>query len=285
MTVNFGRTLAAAREPTRRLILLAILGAGACAGAGAPAHPSTAPRAPTPEAIPSPVERLLEAAEVSSVVDQRARVFTRQVAMLVADLSDDELGRLVPAVQAGFAPELLRRDVAAFIETEAAEGRITEVLAWLEGGATAEARRIVSGYDPPLSLQDWLTEYTDAPPSEERVRLIARWTEAGGAGDFFVLLDEALAEAAFAVQGVLRPGSPAFAPSRGSDLRGRLERSFSASVLTTLHESETVPDGVVRAAIAELESEAGRWYVLTWQLAVAEAVRSAGQRVVAALES
>ncbi len=280
MTINLGSTLASAREPTQLVMLLAVL--GACAGA--PAAPSPSHGAPTPAAIPSPVERLLEASDVASVVDQRARVFTRQVAVLVADLSDDELGRLVPAVQAGFAPELLRRDVAAFIEAEAPEGRIAEVLTWLEGGANAEARRIVSAYDPPLSLQDWLTEYTDAPPAEERVRLVAGWTEAGGAGDFFVLLDEALAEAAFAVQGVLRPGSPAFAPSRGSELRGRLERSFSASVLTTLHESETVPDGVVRAAIAELESEAGRWYVLTWQLAVAEAVRSAGLRVVAALQ-
>jgi hypothetical protein len=232
---------------------------------------------------PSAVERLLEASEVSSVLDQRARVFTRQVAVLTADLSDQELERLVPAVQAGFAPELLRRDVAEFIEAEAEEGRIEEVLSWMEGGASAEARRIVSEYDPPLSLQDWLNEYTDEPPSRQRVRLIARWTDARGTGDFFVLLDEALSEAAFAVQGVLRPGSPPFTPMREAELRGRLERSFNASVLTTLHESETVPDSVVREATAEFESEAGRWYVLTWQLAVAEAVRSAGQRVVATL--
>jgi hypothetical protein len=265
----------------RRWILFVVLSTAGCAGAPRTALPTT--DAPSGGTGLSPVERLLEASDIASVVDQRARVFTRQVAILVSDLSDEELGRLVPAVQQGFAAELLRGDVATFIESEATEGRIDDVLAWLEGGATAEARQRVSAYTPPLSLQDWLTEYTDDPPSEERVRLIARWTEAGGEGDFFVLLDEALAEAAFAVRGVLRPGSPEFAPIQGGELRERLERSFGASVLATLHESETVPDDVVRAAITELDSEAGRWYVLTWQLAVAEAVRSAGRRVVASL--
>ncbi len=275
MIIAFQHMPAKGRRRSRWMALLTAMGVGGCAaGSGTP----TAPAPTTPVAPSTPAERLLEASDVGSIVDQRARVFTRQVAVLTADLSDEELERLVPAVQAGFAPELLRQHIAAFLEAEAQEGRIEEVLAWMEGGANADARRIVDAYEPPLSLQDWLTEYTDEPPSEERVRLVARWTDARGTGDFFVLLDEALAEAA-----VLRPGSPAFTPMRGSELRGRLERSFSASVLTTLHESETVPDGVVRAAIAELESEAGRWYVLTWQLAVAEAVRSAGQRVVSTL--
>jgi hypothetical protein len=263
------------------MLLLGALATGGCAASGG--GPSGAPTTGAPPA--SPVERLLEASEISSVVDQRARVFTRQVAVLVADLSDEELERLVPAVQAGFAPELLRRDVAAFMEAEAEEGRIEEVLVWIENGASADARRLVAAYEPPLALQEWLEEYTDEPPTRERVRLIARWTEARGSGDFFVLLDEALVEAAFAVRGVLRPGSPEFEPMRRSALLGRLERSFNASVLTALHESETVPDDVVRAATAELESEPGVWYVQTWQLAVAEAVRSAGQRVVTTLRN
>lgn len=268
------------------MALLAALATGACAASSADPSASTAPRsedAPQQAMAASPAERLLEASEISNVIDQRGRVFTRQVAMLASDLSDEELERLVLAVQAGFAPELLRRDVAEFMVAEAPEGRLEEVLEWMEGGGSAEARRILAGYEPPLSLQDWLTEYTDEPPTPERVRLVARWTEARGTGEFFVLLDEALAEAAFAVRGVMRPGSPEFEPMRGSELRGRLERSFNASVLTALHSSETVPDDVVRSSTAELESEAGRWYVVTWQLAVAEAVRSAGRRVVATL--
>ena len=221
--------------------------------------------------------------ESSSSHFRSSRRRDETVCELPSDLSDEELERPVLAVQAGFAPELLRRDVAEFMVAEAPEGRLEEVLEWMEGGGSAEARRILAGYEPPLSLQDWLTEYTDEPPTPERVRLVARWTEARGTGEFFVLLDEALAEAAFAVRGVMRPGSPEFEPMRGSELRGRLERSFNASVLTALHSSETVPDDVVRSSTAELESEAGRWYVVTWQLAVAEAVRSAGRRVVATL--
>jgi hypothetical protein len=220
---------------------------------------------------------------VGSIVDARARAFTRQVAILAGDLSDPELERLVPAVQTGFAPELLRADIADFLEAEAPAGRLEEVLAWLESGAVADARSIIDGYDPPMELEEWLTEYTDDPPSRVRIRLVARWTDARGTGDFFVLLEQALDEAAHTVWQSFRPGAPAFTPLTGDRLLERLENSYSAAVVTALHRSETVPDTVIAEATRDLESEAGRWYVQTYQLAVAQAIRAAGDRVVDAL--
>ena len=111
-------------------------------------------------------------------------MFTRQVAVLAGDLTDAELERLVDAVSSGFAPELLRRDIATFVDSEAPAGRVEEVVEWLEGGASAEVRRIVDAYEPPVPLEEWLTEYTTDPPSAVRVRLVARWTDARGTGDF-----------------------------------------------------------------------------------------------------
>jgi len=233
----------------------------------------------------APIDQILAMSDIDAIVDARARVFSRQVALLIGDLSDAELERLVPAVQAGFDPELLHRDIAAFMENEAPPGRVDEVVAWLGHGASADARRIVNEYEPPLSLEEWLSEYTTEPPSPARVRLVADWTDARGTGDFFVLLEQALTEAVYAVRSQMRPGADAFRPLQGEALMGRLENSFNAAVVTALHATETVPDSVLTGATEEIESESGQWYVQIYQLAVAEAMRSAGARVVDELAS
>ena len=263
-------------------------GAGANGGVVPPAsgdgERSSVPTASADE-FATPIDQILAISDVDAIIDARARVFSRQVALLIGDLSDPELERLVPAVQTGFDPELLHQDIAAFMETEAPPGRVDEVVGWLGHGSSAEARRIVDEYEPPLSLEQWLGEYTTEPPSPVRVRLVARWTEARGTGDFFVLLEQALTEAAYAVRRQLRPGEDAFRPLQGNALMGRLEDSFNAAVVTALHATETVPDSVLSGSIEELESESGQWYVQIYQLAVAEAMRSAGARVVDELAS
>jgi len=290
-----------ARVRLRRLALiswlpfLALIAACSSSGGagtdGAVAPPSTGEgesgsvRTTSVDESAAPIDQILAISDVDAIIEARARVFSRQVALLIGDLSDPELERLVPAVQAGFDPDLLHRDIAAFMEAEALPGRVEEVAAWLGHGASADARRIVDEYEPPLSLEEWLGEYTTEPPSAVRVRLVARWTEARGTGDFFVLLEQALTEAAYAVRNQMRPGADPFRPLRGDALMARLENSFNAAVVTALHATETVPDSVLNSASDEMESESGQWYVQIYQLAVAEAMRSAGARVVDELAS
>ncbi len=268
--------------PALVLVTACTGGAGPARGGGAPTGPP-AGAAASSGASARPVDRLLTATGIESVLDARADVFTRQVALLAADLTDAELERLVPAVRTAFAPDLLRDDVATFMEGEAAPGRIEEVLAWLEDGSSASARRLIDAYEPPLSLEEWLTEYTVEPPSPARIRMVARWTDARGTGDLFVLLEQALSEAAHHVWAYFRPDAPPFVPLRGGELVNRLENSFNVAVVAALHGSETVPDSVLAGATRELESDAGAWYVTSYQLAIAEAVRAAGLRVVDAL--
>lgn len=252
---------------------------------GAPsAGPAIEPRAPT--STRSAVDRLLEYSAIESIVSDRAGPFTRQVAYMAGDLTDPELERLVPAVRAAFAPDLMRRDVAELLAREApGDGTVEEVLRWQEAGANAELRRVADTYEPPLTLSEYTRSLVEAPPDEERLRLIARWAQAQGAGEFYILMEEALAEAAHAVWAELRPDAPTFTPQSGAALQRRLADSFNASVVSFLYRYETVPDGVIRAALSEYRTEEGQWYVQTYSLAVAEAIRAAGGRAVGNLRT
>lgn len=230
------------------------------------------------------VERLLERSGVQSIVSGRAPAFTRQVAIMAGDLTDEELERLVQAARVGFAPERLRADIAGFLADDAPEGHIEEVLAWRETGATAELGRITESYEPPLTLDQFTDSLPGSPPPQERVRLVAEWAEVQGAGEFYLLMAQAIGEAAHAAWAAFRPDAPGYEPLRGDDLGGAVEMSRQAAVVTFLYQLEPVPADVLRGAIDEYGGEAGQWYVGAYTLAVAEAIRAAGRRVVVALE-
>ncbi len=245
---------------------------------GSPA-PSAGPEAST-VLVSATAERLLVLSEVESLIAGRAAAFSRQVALTATDLTDPELERLVPAVQREFAADLLRQDIVGSLVTQDSAGHMAEVVGWLERGASAEVRAIAEAYSPPAPLDSWLETYTTEPPDADRIRTVGRWIEARGQGPFFLLLEQALDEAAHAVWKELRPSAVEFVPLRGDELFNRLDRSFMAAAVSALHAHETVPSDLIARSSAEYESTAGQWYVEAYQLAVARAVRAAGQRVV-----
>ena len=270
--------------PARQWVLSVAL-LTALAGCGTPGTPTGSPPSPDLGSV-SAVDQLLDRSGLESIISARAGAFTRQVALLAGDLNDEELERLVPAVQSAFASESLRETASSFIESEAPnDGTVSEVLGWIAGGANAEVRRVVDAYEPPFTLQEYTQSLTTSPPEGDRIRLVAEWARIQGAGDFFVLLEEALNEAAHAVWAEFRPDAPPFAPARGGALRTRLMDSFNASVVSLLYSHETVPDSVLQEATVEYATDAGQWYVQAYSLAVAEAMRTAGQRVVTELRS
>jgi hypothetical protein len=268
-----------ARSVLSRAAVVALCALTAC---GAPTIPAAGP---TPSATAqTSVQRLVERSRIESIVSDRAPAFTRQVALVAGDLTDPELERLVPAVQQAFAAEALRADVIAFIASEAPdEATVAEVLRFEDTGANARMREIVDAHEPPLSLPDYARSLLTSPPAEERVEIVVEWAETQGAGDFFVLIDEALRQAAYEVWAVLRRDTPPFTPASGPELRSRLADSFNASVVTFLRAYETVPDSLLAAATAEYATEAGQWYVDAYTLGIAQAVRAAGQRTAADL--
>lgn len=274
------------------LALVAVL--SGCSGGGGPAGAPAAGPDPSPASTPSTdsthvpssaddtraaVERLLTHSRVESIVSNRAGPFTRRVALMADDLTDPELGRLVPAVRSAFAPDSLRRDVVRHLMAEApGDGTVQEVLGWHETGANAELQRLADAYEPPLSLSEYARSLATTPPDRERAELMVSWARTQQAGEFYVLMEQALDEAAHTVWAELRSDAPAFTPLDGAALRSRLEESFRAAVVSFLHRFEGVPLDTVRAALAEYETEAGQWYAEAYSLAVAEAIRAAGRR-------
>jgi hypothetical protein len=228
------------------------------------------------------VERLLDLSEVESIVVARGPAFTRQVAVMAGDLTDPELERLVPAVTDAFAPDRLRDDIAASVASQASV-MAHEVLTWMEGGANAELAAIADAYDPPLTMEEFAARLDPEDIREERVRLMADWARVQGAGDFFVLLEQALAEASHTVLAELRADTPPFTPASGDELATMRLNSFNAAVVSFLYRFETVPDTLLERATREFATDAGQWYVQAYSLGVARAMRSAARRVVTTL--
>ena len=253
-----------------------LLTVAACGG-GSPL-PAPAPP-PEADALAANVHRLLELSDVENVLGARARAFTRQVAIMIGDPSDTELERIVDAVYATFDYDSLYAAVHAEMVAEGTLEVTTRALQWMEGGATAAVRRIGEEYDPEQTLQEYASEMTDEPPSEDRIHLVSAWAEARGEGPFFVLLQEALREASYRAVEAMRPGEiEAFEPLSGEELELAQVNSHGAAVIRLLHGYAPAPDQLIRRATAEYSSEEGQWLVDSYTLAVAGAVRAAGVR-------
>lgn len=258
--------------------MLLVLATAGCASGG-----PSASSAPATATGPAPVERLLAASKIESVLVGRAPEMTRRVAFMAGDLTDPELERLVPAVQSGFAPDRMRADVADALRADAAVGQIERVVDRLETGASAEMARRMEGYVPEGTLEAFARALVDDPPPDERLAAAVRWTETQGAGDFYVLLDQALTEASYSILREFRLDTPAYEPPPPGELEAQLQNSFNAAVVTFLHRLEPVPTDLLERATAEYATADGQWFVQSYALAVAQAVRSAGRRTVEAL--
>jgi hypothetical protein len=92
-------------------------------------------------------------------------------------------------------------------------------------------------------------------------------------------MQEALREAAYRVHDAMRPGVVSFEPLSGDELEMAQVNSHGAAVIRLLHGYQPAPDQLLRRAAAEQRSESGRWFTETYALAVANAIRAAGERV------
>jgi len=73
------------------------------------------------------------------------------------------------------------------------------------------------------SIEEYAMWLTDDPPARERVLLMLEWAETQGASGFFLLIEQALSEAAHAVWGTLRGEAAPFDALSGDALFSRLD--------------------------------------------------------------
>src|SRR5690606_39235618 len=131
-------------RPRRTALVLpvaVVLALAACGGGAPPAPPAP----PEDVVVRQGIERILELSDVDGLLAGRARAFTRQVAIMLLDPTDEELERLVPAVLDAFDHEALKEDVATRMAVDADPSVVSSVLEWMEAGSTAAVRRIADG--------------------------------------------------------------------------------------------------------------------------------------------
>ncbi|MBW3533816.1 MAG: hypothetical protein KY453_01150 [Gemmatimonadetes bacterium] len=238
-------------------------------------------RAQEASATRAQVDSLLLHTELPSFTASVETAFGEHFLRLSTNLTT--LDEVRDAASRAFADSLIRRDVAAYLVDEAEAGRLETLLGWLAAGAAAEMRAITDTTPLPQGFDEFVDGLEETPPRPRRVELVRRWAEARRAGDFVLLLDEAQREAAHRVAAAVDAEAAPFVPI-GEEEFGPVHAQITAySVLSFLHRLQPVPDRVLEGAIREYESEPGQWFVETYSLALAHAVREASRRIVDAL--
>jgi hypothetical protein len=182
------------------------------------------------------------------------------------------------AVAEAFTLPLLLGDVQEVLSDEPRAGALEEVSLWLTSGANARLRSAMDARPASGSLDDFMDEVLVSPPPRSRSELVLRWTEAQGAADFYVLVGESAREAAARILEAAFDSDPSALRSGPEQLLIAREEILAAAFLSFLRQLDGVPDEEIVAAATEYESEAGQWFVQRYRVAVAVALRRAGER-------
>lgn len=267
-------------RPLARASLPATLLAAALSAASLPAPSLLPAQELSPRAA---ADSLLALSQAADVLGGQATAFANQVRRTAPGLSEADWARLAPVLEAELAYEPLYEDLAAYLVEEAPEGRLARALEVLTTGSAGALTRQVAARPPSRSMEEFLEEMEASPPDPARLRVMVQWAEAQSAGDFYVVVSEALRRAVHEVVGEMTP-VPAYEPMDEPRYLALRQRSFEGAVGSFLYRFQDVPDEVIRRATEEYRSEAAAWYVEAYTLGIAEAVLAAGERIRAAVE-
>jgi hypothetical protein len=227
---------------------------------------------------------ILEQSKAEDVLGGQAQAMVEQLQAAGTDVDPDALASTLALVREEFALDRLRRDLVAFMADAADADLVAELTRWLDAGANAEIRRVEESFQPPETLEEFARGLQDSAPPQARIQLVARWAATQGAGDFYIILEEAAREAVHGILAKLELGLGDFAPLTRQSYSEQHDRSLQFAIVSFLHRFREVPDGVIERAIGEYESESGQWYIEAYTIGIAEAILNAGARVVARVE-
>ncbi len=243
------------------------------------ALPSALAAQDDPAAVRARLDSLLATPAVDTVLEGLGARFMDEIRFLVPDLSTDNAQVLGDAVADAFDPPALRADLAAAMARDASADTLEALLAARHTGAAAALDDLAARYEPPGTLAAFVAGL--GPGDRERAQLMADLAQARGAGDFELLLEEALRRAATVLVAQLGMGAAPFEPMPDDQFQAAYKRRIVDGALELLWRLQPAPDSLVRRAVEEGASGAERWYVDAYALAMQGAVASAGERVAA----
>lgn len=227
------------------------------------------------------IDTLLEGDSIDATLFDLPERFFGHVMLLVPELALEDQEVLAAAIEQGFDPLQVRSSIVDFMMLTATPELVDPLVASRLSGAEAEMTPLMEEHVPDESFEAFV-EGLDDPPTE-RLRLLAGLADARGAGDFDLLLDQALSAAAHRLVTLLGGAPGPFQPLTDDSFEGAYRQRILTRALELLHAMAPVSDELVGRVTATYTSEEGRWYVDHMTEAVQEAALEAARRVESSL--
>lgn len=227
------------------------------------------------------IDTLLEGDSIDATLFDLPERFFGHVMLLLPELALEDQEVLAAAIEQAFDPLQVRSSIVDLIMVTATPELVDPLVASRAAGAEAEMTRLTEEHVPEESFEAFVNGLEDPPA--ERLRLLAGLADARGAGDFDLLLDQALSAAAHRLVTLLGGAPGPFEPLSDASFEGAYRQRILTRALELLHGMAPVPDELVGRVAAIYTSQEGRWYVDRMTEAVQEAALQAGRRVESSL--
>jgi len=162
---------------------------------------------------------------------------------------------------------------------EASPQLVSDLLERYRSGAVGEMARAAAAFQPQGTPNDFLAGL--GTPPRDRLQLMVQLVELDGQGALDLLLDEAVQESAHRLVTLLGGALPPFERLTDESFEAAYRDRAVRLGLRNLHNLQPVSDDLVERALSDLASEAGRWYVDAYSVAIIAASGAAASRAAA----
>lgn len=270
------------------------LGAPAPSAAPEPARaPAAEPKALVPEPTPGPIdpkaliEETLELSGAKRQVLQIPSVCQSQLSERQGRMKPADYARLSKTVAESYRSDTLYKAVTDTFKSRFDEKRLLAVRqAWhsplFKRIAALEAR--ASAPEAAARIQEFAAELRRVPPHADRLALIRRVDAATGSTDFNIEIVLATIRGMALGMDPMMPASQRLKPGQLdqilSDMRTQIRAPLKNQVLVSLlYAYQSLTDEELRAYLAHLESDAGRWFDRAARDGILSGMTAAADRV------
>ena len=232
----------------------------------------------------TPQERIDRILQTSSVEEFLAQAADQIELVVLMEVSPADSAEVHEALSAAFVVDSMRRNIVDQMATASSPAVLDDLESWLFEGPVARVAAIRDAHEPAVDLETYARSLQSKPPEPARIRAVAQHAQAQKAAGFYVMVQEVTREILGAVRGSLSGREAEFVPFTDAEYVRALEAYFNVAVVSFLQQYEPVPVKLLEESTERYASPAGQWYVDQYSLAVATALRMAGEKAVSRLE-